>query len=228
MEERMSAYLLNLIFANPGNASSATGLFNDYSATAPVGAQSKAWYTIPAGWPNPGLPGPGQVNQLANLTTWGQSVAPIPDKPASGQQDFGCLLGDSIYIRVAADSSWNPMPNNLDGLVAAFGRPNGNHHDGDSIASPFGLGTRTGGGQNSPSSYSALVTPANGVNAPLSDNSWILYLGATYQNAPGRGGSRCPGGKCTYSFIVGAGFWQGPNLYTYGHDPKIIVGPSNK
>jgi hypothetical protein len=219
----MSAYLLNLIFAHPGNANSATGLFNDYSSTAPVGAQSKAWYTIPAGWPNPALQGPGQVNQQANLQAWGQSVAPIPDKPASGQKGFGCNLGDSIYIRVAADSSWSPVPNNLDGLIATFGRPNGNHHDGDSIASPFALGGSTGAGQHSPCSYFAVITPANGVIAPLADNSWILYLGHTHQNAPGRGSSRCPGGECDYSFIVGAGIWQGANLYTFGHDPKIIV-----
>jgi len=223
----MSAYLLNLIFAYPGSASSATGLFNDYKSSDPVGAQSKAWYTIPAGWPNPALPGPGKVNQVANLATWGQNVAPIPDKPASGGSDFACEMGDSVYIRVAPDSSWNPTPNNLDGLVAAFGRPNGNHHDGDSIASPFGLGAQTGNGQNSPCSYSALITPANGTIAPLSDGSWILYLGATYQNAPGRGASRCPNGNCTYSFIVGAGFWQGSNLFTYGHDPKMQVGGSS-
>jgi hypothetical protein len=219
----MSAFLLNLIFAYPTNAGSATGLFDDYSSTDPLGAQSKAWYTIPAGWPNPAPTSPGQVNQQANLAAWGQAVAPKPDKPASGQQDFGCNLGDSIYIRVASDNSWSPAPNNLDGLIATFGRPNGNHHDGDSIASPFILGTSTGAGQNSPCSYFAIVTPANGTIAPLADNSWIMYLGPTHQNAPGRGSSRCPGGACPYSFIVGAGIWQGANLYTYGHDPKIIV-----
>jgi hypothetical protein len=224
-EEVMSAYLLNLIFAHPGNANSATGLFNDYSSTAPLNAQSKAWYTIPAGWPNSGSIQPsGLVNQQANLQAWGESVAPIPDKPATGQQGFGCNLGDTVYIRVAADSSWTPAPNNLDGLIATFGRPNGNHHDGDSIASPFALGASTGAGQNSPNSYFAVVTPANGVYAPLADNSWIMSLGPTHQNAPGRGASRCPGGKCTYSFIVGAGIWQGTNLFTYGHDPKIVVG----
>lgn len=220
----MSAYLLNLIFDYPGTANTATGLFNDYSATDPVGAQSKAWYTIPAGWPSPAPTAPGLVNQLANLAAWGQAVAPVPDKPASGQKGFSCKMGDSIYIRVASDSSWDPAPNNLDGLIATFGRPNGHHHDGDSIASPFVLGASAGAGQNSPCSYFAAVTPANGTIAPLSDHSWILYLGPTHQNAPGRGSSRCPDGKCTYSFIVGAGFWQGSNLWTYGHDPQMQVG----
>jgi hypothetical protein len=224
----MSAYLLNLIFDHPANADSATGLFNDYSTTDPVGDRSKAWYTIPAGWPNPAPTAPGLVNQLANLTAWGQAVTPVPDKPASGPDGFSCSMGASIFIRVASDSSWTPAPNNLDGLIATFGRPNGNHHDGDSIASPFVLGTRTGAGQNSPCTYFAAITPANGTNPPLSDQSWILYLGPTHQNAPGQGASRCPGGQCPYSFIVGAGIWQGANLYTYGHDPKIIVTPGNK
>jgi hypothetical protein len=222
----MSAYLLNLIFDYPGTANTATGLFNDYSATDPVGAQSKAWYTIPAGWPRAGSIQPsGLVDQEANLQAWGQAIPPVPDKPASGQPGFSCKMEASIYIRVASDSSWNPAPNNLDGLIATFGRPNGHHHDGDSIASPFVLGAGTMAGQNSPCSYFAVVTPPDETNAPLADNSWILYLGPTSQNAPGRGSSRCPDGKCTYSFIVGAGFWQGSNLWTYGHDPSMQVGP---
>lgn len=227
----MSAYLLNLIFAHPGNANSATGLFNDYSSTAPLNAQSKAWYEISPGWPSSTPSGPGLVNQQAMLAAWGQSETPVPDKPAEGQTGFSCNLGDSVYIRVAADNSWTSAggpPTNLDGLVAAFGRPNGNNHDGDSIASPFVLGALTGRGQHSPCSYFAAVTPADTTIAPLPDNSWILYLGPTHQNAPGKGASRCPDGQCVYSFIVGAGVWQGSNLYTYGHDPKIIVGGSSK
>ncbi|HZS26684.1 MAG TPA: hypothetical protein VFB76_05610 [Candidatus Angelobacter sp.] len=227
----MSAYLLNLIFAHPGSISSATGIFNDYNASDPVGAQSKAWYEISPGWPSSPPSGPGLVNQPAMLAAWGQSETPVPDKPAHGQSDFSCDLGDSVYIRIAADSSWNSAggaPNNLDGLIAAFGRPNSNHHDGDSIASPFVLGGLTGQGQNSPCSYFAVVTPANTTIAPLPDNSWILYLGTVQQNGPGKSSGRCPGGQCTYSFIVGAGIWQGSNLYTYGHDPKIIVTPGNK
>jgi hypothetical protein len=220
----MSAFLLNLIFAYPTNAGSATGLFDDYSSTDPLGAQSKAWYTIPAGWPNQGSIQPsGLVNQEANLLAWGQSVSPIQDNPPAGEPGLSCGMGASIFIRVVPDGTWSPAPNNLDGLVAAFGRPNAHHHDGDSIASPFVLGAGSRGGQNTPSSYRAVVTPAGGNNAPLADNSWILYVGPTYQNAPGKGSGRCPGGNCTYSFIVGAGFWQSANLYTYGHDPKIIV-----
>ncbi|MGC2696517.1 MAG: hypothetical protein WA738_12075 [Candidatus Angelobacter sp.] len=221
----MAAYLLNLIFAYPAATTSATGLFNDYNSTDPVGAQSKAWYTVPAGWPAAGSIQPNhQVTQVAPLASWGAAVAPIPDKPQNpSQAGFSCALGSDIFIRVAADSSWNPLPNNLDGLIATFGRPNGHRHDGDSIASPFILGTGTGQGQNSPCSYFGLITPANQTIAPLSDKSWILYLDKTHQNAPGRGASRCPGGKCIYSFIVGAGFWQGANLYTYGHDPSMGV-----
>lgn len=226
----MSAYLLNLIFAHPGSASSATGIFNDYNASDPVGAQSKAWYEISTTWPNTVPSGPGLVNQEATLAVWGQSEAPVPDKPASGP-GFTCDLNDSVYIRVASDSSWNSAggaPNNLDGLIAAFGRPNGNHHDGDSIASPFVLGAHTGQGHHSPCSYFAAVTPPNTTIAPLPDNSWIMYLGSIKQNGPGRTAGRCPGGQCSYAFIVGAGFWQGPNLYTYGHDPIIIVSGGGK
>jgi len=221
----MGAYLLNLIFGNPGPAGTATGLFNDYNSSDPVGAQSKAWYTIPAGWPAPGnIQTDHQVTQVANLAAWGASAAPIPDKPrVPGESTFSCGMNTNIYIRVAPDSSWTPLPNNLDGLIATFGRPNGNRHDGDSIASPFVLGEGTGNGQNTPCAYFGLVTPANQTIAPLSDGSWILYLSKTAQNAPGNGPSRCPNGKCTYSFIVAAGFWQGGNLYSYGHDPQIGV-----
>jgi hypothetical protein len=221
----MPAFLLNLLFDYPISTGSATGLFNDYSSTDPVGAQSKAWYTISPGWPNPGsIQQSGLVSQEANLQAWGQLIAPIQDNPPPGQSGLSCGMGASIFIRVAPDNSWIPAPNNLDGLVAAFGRPNAHHHDGDSIASPFVLGAGTSAGQNTPSSYRAVITPPGGNNAPLADSSWILYVGDTAQNAPPGKSSRCPGNKCTYSFIVGAGFWQGSNMYTYGHDPKIVVG----
>ncbi len=219
----MSAYLLNLIFAHPGNANSATGLFNDYSSTAPLNAQSKAWYTIPAGWPNSGSIQPsGLVNQQANLQAWGQSTAPIPDKPATGQQGFGCNLGDTVYIRVAADSSWTPAPNNLDGLIATFGRPNGNHHDGDSIASPFALGASTGAGQNSPNSYFAVVTPANGVYAPLADNSWIMSLGPTHQNAPGRAPAGAQAANAFTRLLWVQGFGKGKIFIHMAMTPKLL------
>lgn len=218
----MAAYLLNLIFGRPTAASSATGLFNDYDDFAPVGAQSKAWYTIPAGWPSPGSIRPNhQVTQTANLMI---STAPIPDKPRpTYPADFILGFGADIYLRVVPDSSWNPMPDNLNALIAAFGRPNTNHHDGDSVASPFVLSAGAGQGQNTPCSFFALVTPSNGLIAPLSDNSWILYLGTTAQNAPGGGASKCPDGKCVYSFTIAASFWQGTDLYTYSHNPEMVV-----
>lgn len=220
-----TAYLLNLIFARPAAAGSATGLFNNYNVLAPVGAQSKAWYAVPAGWPSPGSIQPNQfVSQIAPLASWETAVRALPDKERHDDPVyFICGFGIDLYIRVVPDSSWSPVPNNLNGLIAAFARSDANHHDGDSVASPFVLGGAVGQGQNTPCSYFAVVTPPAGTIAPLSDNSWIIYLGKSAQNAPGGGASKCPDGKCIYSLIVAAGFWQGTNLYTYSHDPNLIV-----
>ena len=210
----MSAYLLNLIFAKPPVATVATGLF---SHDDPTGLRSKVWYTIPAGWPPVPLTQPGTVLAVPPLASWG---TPTADSLLS------CALGDDIYIRAAPDSSWGPVGQPVPSLsmvcVVAFGRLAGSNHGDATIAAPFTQSSFQGAGIHTP--LTLFITPNQ--STPAADGSWIYYCGKPAQNAPGQqalGNPPIPSRLCTYSFIVGGQAALGSNVYTYGHDPGMVV-----
>jgi hypothetical protein len=210
----MAGYLLNLTFAQPVAAASATGLFNSNS----VSATSKQWYTIPSSWQpgiSPNVPGP--VSVVAQLSSWTQT-APYPLKD---DFLFFCNLNDDLYVRMAPDPAWLLTSGQSLQLVffALFGRPATASHAGDTLASPFVLG-----------SYPRTVL--FWVNVPptvTSDGSWIYYLGRPSQNVSGQGSSPAvPNRLRAYSCIVAAEVqvWQSGSAiatYTYGHDPEMGV-----
>lgn len=213
----MSAYLLTLAFTKPASAATATGLFASDN-TAPGGVRSKVWYTIPAGWPATPLTDPGLVSQAAPLSTWG---TPVPDGSLS------CALGDSVYVRVAPDSSWGqvgqPVPSLAMFFTLAFGRLASSNHGDATIASPFCLDVDTGTGIDTP--LTLFSSPVQG--APATDGAWTYYCGDLAQNAPGQqagGGPPINTRFCTYSFVIsGQATLNNANCYTYGHDPRLVV-----
>jgi hypothetical protein len=210
-----NSYVLNLTMGNPANPSSTdaqAGRFNSNN----VDPTSKVWYQLNAPWPTPtvGTQVTMSTNPAANLQTPG-----FLDADA-----FNCNLGDLIYVRVVADSSWSappvsPVPTSVT-LSVNFGRVDTAHHDGDTIPSPFVAPSPAG----VPATAFAL-RPASPTN-PTS-NDWIIYLGPATQNA--LGGHQIASGGATkmriYSFIVAAvAFNSAPTAVgNYGHDPQMIV-----
>jgi hypothetical protein len=210
----MAAYLLNLVFGKPAAAASATGLF---TPDDPTGLRSKVWYTVGAGWPSNPPSSPGMIQESAPVANWG---TPTPDSSLS------CALLDGIYIRVVPSSSWGqvgqPVPNLSMSMSVSFGRPAGSNHGGSTLASPFTMTYAQGNGMNTPFTflYSAVQT------TPAPDGSWIFYCGPLSQNAPGQkaiGGPSDPTRFCTYDFITGLVAVLSSDVYTYGHDPSLVV-----
>lgn len=226
----MSAYLLNLIYAKPAGATSATGLFVDDDPTSPE--RSKVWYSMGPGWPTTIPAQNAQVMEVANLPLK-VPPPPVPDSPPSNQSLFTCSLDDDIYVRLAANGTWGRLwPMWPDGLKmsvdysAVFGRPATSDRGGSTMSSPFVfVQSAHGAGTNSPRSVFSLLS-----NTPGPDGSFIFYLGHLAQNVVGQkglGGPRDPNRKCTYSFNVGGNAYFTENgvnnQYAYGHDPGMGV-----
>ncbi len=218
----MAGYLLNLTVKMPTSATNADALFNANS----VDRTSRMWYQVPSNWPGSPYDPNSPVSQPAPVTTWPQT-APYP---VLDDANINCILGDDVYMRIAPDASWpkSKSGNNLlIGFNAVFGRPATSDHGGATMATPFVIPKWAGPGNNSP-----LTMFSGPVAVPTStDGSSIYYLGKAAQNVVG-GIERGHGGNqptCNYSFIVAA-YLAYPNVegWSFGHDPKIIVGPSNR
>ncbi len=213
--DTMAGYLLNLTFKQPTSAATADGLFNSNT----VSSASKQWFQVPSTWQpgiTPNVPGP--VSVAAPLSSWG----PLQQAPYPLKDDylFFCNLGDDIYIRVAPDPAWSLQSGQSLQLAiyAVFGRAATASHSGDTLASPFVIGT-----------YPRTVLTWGNAAPTASDGSWIYYLGRPSQNQSGQGSSPALSKRLrVYSCIVSAAVevLQGSTIvqsYTYGHDPDMGV-----
>src|SRR5205823_8706509 len=121
-----SSYVLNLTMGNPAILSSTDAQAGRFDSTK-VDPTSKVWYQLNGPWPAT------LVGQQVKMST-DPNININLNQPFPDGQSFNCNLGDSIYIRVAADSSWDttPVPTGIT-LSVNFGRTDTAQHDGDTI-----------------------------------------------------------------------------------------------
>jgi len=225
----MAGYLLNLVIPKVDDAAKADALFKLNSADA----TSRMWYKVPAGWPGPAYDPNSAVREPAPVSTWPQA-SPFP---VLDDGNFGCVLGDDIYMRVLPDYGFwprtkidggNKVQPLLLGFSAVFGRAATSGPGAATIATPFVFTKWAGPGNQSPlTMFSGAV-----VEPTATDGSSIYYMGKAAQNVMG-GAKRGDGphGQPTtsYSFIV-AGYLAYNNIegWSFGHDPKMQVGGSSR
>ena len=208
-----NSYVLNLTMGNPANPSSTDAQAGRFDSTK-VDPTSKVWYQLNGPWPAT------LVGQQVKMST-DPNININLNQPFPDGQSFNCNLGDLIYIRVAADSSWGttPVPTGIT-LSVNFGRTDTAQHDGDTIPSPFLVPSLP----NVPATQFGIVSasPTNPAG-----NDWIIYLGPAIQNA--LNGAPIPSGGATrmriYSFITAAVAFNSAQTVVgnYGHDPQMIV-----
>ena len=230
----MPNHILNLIFSKQNNYETATGLFNDYNPNF-SGQRSKAWYTLPAGWPT-GWPSNAQqgiqVQQAPSAGLWATTATPdqgpLLDLPYS--------IGDLIFIRFAPDSSWGQGANlSMTDYMVVFGRPDTSNHGWATLASTFTHSVYTAATFTPRTMFGRLDTTGPNVHLgpPGPDGSWIFFIGPIAQNVSGQIGDppKHPHDNTrsrVYSFNVGASVVLNPGsttqeVYSFGHDPGMGV-----
>ena len=214
----MSSYLYNLGFSLT-SADTAVGRFQQYDTARQnpsIANQSAAWFTYIG--PNSLPPGFGDwftpVSNPFNINDWGN---PQGD---SGSIDLEPL--DFLAMRIFSTDS--NVANYRVRVTGVFGRGTGEDmpYAADELQSPLVMST-----QKQISTLPRAVIDVDGSSgpnwvAPLSDGSWVSWLGAVHPPADNS--------ENDYTFNVGVSVYvlnapQGnPNLYTFGIDPRMHVG----
>jgi hypothetical protein len=211
----MSVYLYNLLFSLSGS-NCAAGRFQPYNSAQPsptIYNQSSAWFKyIPSGTPFNLGDYFAPVTTPLTSTDWGT--------PQDDSGSFQLVVGDYLMMRVAsADAAVAGYHVRFTGV---FGRGLGQSAPAgaDELQSPLVMST-----PSTTSSFPRTVidvdstgggTPGSTWPGPVSDSSWVNWLGAVH--APVNNAAN------DYTFNVGITVYGGGGLYTFGKDPRMHVG----
>jgi hypothetical protein len=213
-----SSYLYNLGFSL-NSSDTPVGRFQQYDTARPnptIANQSAAWFTHTG--PNSPPPGFGDwftpVSNPLHAGDWGNP-----------QSDSGSINLDPLdFLAIRVFTADPNVANYRVRVTGVFGRGTGDDlpYATDELQSPLVMST-----QNQISTLPRAVIDVDGSSgpnwvAPLSDGSWVSWLGAVHPPADDSAND--------YTFNVGVSVYllnapQGnPTLYTFGIDPRMHVG----